>query len=69
MEGAYNKVLSAKSNVPDQSYLYFMDKLISTVRYALLNVTVMWSEFIQTSFVFMLMPLQVVIPDTFEHYS
>ncbi|KAL3137779.1 hypothetical protein ABBQ38_005039 [Trebouxia sp. C0009 RCD-2024] len=32
MEGAYNKVLSAKSNVPDQSYLYFMDKLISTVR-------------------------------------
>ena len=33
MEGAYNKVLSAKSNVPDQSYLYFMDKLISTVRY------------------------------------
>ena len=34
MEGAYNKVLSAKSSVPDQSYLYFMDKLISTVRYA-----------------------------------
>jgi len=33
MEGAYNKVLSSKSNVPDQSYLYFMDKLISTVRY------------------------------------
>lgn len=32
MEGAYNKVLSAKSSVPDQSYLYFMDKLISTVR-------------------------------------
>ena len=32
MEGAYNKVLSAKNNVPDQSYLYFMDKLVSTVR-------------------------------------
>lgn len=32
MEGAYNKVLSAKSNVPDKSYLYLMDKLISTVR-------------------------------------
>ena len=35
MEGAYNKVLSAKSNVPDKSYLYLMDKLISTVRYVL----------------------------------
>ena len=34
MEGAYNKVLSSKSNVPDKSYLYFMDKLISTVRHA-----------------------------------
>jgi len=32
MEGAYNKVLSAKNNVPDQSYLYFMEKLVSTVR-------------------------------------
>lgn len=32
MEGAYNKVLNAKNNAPDQSYLYFMDKLVSTVR-------------------------------------
>ena len=38
MEGAYNKVLSAKSTVPDQSYLYFMDKLISTVRYRFLII-------------------------------
>ena len=37
MEGAYNKVLSSKSNVPDQSYLYFMDKLISTVRHVLVQ--------------------------------
>ena len=33
MEGAYNKVLAARSNVPDQAYLYFMDKLMATIRY------------------------------------
>ena len=36
MEGAYNKVLNAKNNVPDQSYLYFMEKLVSTVRYTVI---------------------------------
>ena len=32
MEGAYNKVLDARKSVPDQSYAYFMEKLLSTVR-------------------------------------
>ncbi len=33
MEGAYNKVLDARKTVPDESYAYFMEKLLSTVRY------------------------------------
>lgn len=32
MEGAYNKVLDARKTVPDESYGYFMEKLLSTVR-------------------------------------
>ncbi|EIE22372.1 hypothetical protein COCSUDRAFT_37026 [Coccomyxa subellipsoidea C-169] len=32
MEGAYNKVLDARPNLPDLSYGYFMEKLLSTVR-------------------------------------
>lgn len=32
MEGAYNKVLEARRNAPDQSYAYFMEKLLSTIR-------------------------------------
>eukprot|EP00884_Botryococcus_braunii_P018161 jgi/Botrbrau1/5028/Bobra.0396s0041.1 len=32
MEGAYNKVLDSRVDVPDQSYSYFMEKLLSTVR-------------------------------------
>lgn len=32
MEGAYNKVLDARKTVPDESYAYFMEKLLSTVR-------------------------------------
>ena len=32
MEGAYNKVLEARSNAPDQSYAYFMEKLLTTIR-------------------------------------
>ncbi len=34
MEGAYNKVLDARPNLPDLSYGYFMEKLLSTVRSA-----------------------------------
>ena len=34
MEGAYNKVLDARRSVPDQSYAYFMEKLLTTVRWA-----------------------------------
>ncbi|GAY39332.1 hypothetical protein CUMW_043560 [Citrus unshiu] len=32
MEGAYNRVLSAKQNVPNETYGYFMDLLAKTVR-------------------------------------
>eukprot|EP00898_Chlorokybus_atmophyticus_P004503 jgi/Chlat1/5053/Chrsp33S05053 len=32
MEGAYNKVLSARNDIPDSAYGYFMDLLITTVR-------------------------------------
>ncbi|CAL1373633.1 unnamed protein product [Linum trigynum] len=32
MEGAYNRVLTAKQTVPNQSYDYFMDLLAKTVR-------------------------------------
>lgn len=32
MEGAYNRVLSAKQNVPHDTYGYFMDLLAKTVR-------------------------------------
>ena len=33
MEGTYNKVLEARSNVPDPSYAHFMEKLLDTIRY------------------------------------
>lgn len=33
MEGAYNRVLSARQAVPHDSYVYFMDLLAKTVRY------------------------------------
>ena len=33
MEGAYNKVLEARPQLPHQAYSYFMEKLLSTVRY------------------------------------
>ena len=32
MEGAYNKVLEARPQLPDPAYSYFMEKLLSTVR-------------------------------------
>jgi len=32
MEGAYNKVLKAKDNVPHESYSFFMEMLMGTVR-------------------------------------
>jgi len=32
MEGAYNKVLEARPQLPQQAYSYFMEKLLSTVR-------------------------------------
>lgn len=33
MEGAYNKVLEARPQLPHPAYSYFMEKLLSTVRY------------------------------------
>ena len=33
MEGAYNRVLSARQTVPHETYVYFMDLLAKTVRY------------------------------------
>lgn len=41
MEGAYNKVLDARPKLPDPSYGYFMEKLLSTVRYTT-ALTAMW---------------------------
>jgi hypothetical protein len=35
MEGAYNRVLSARQAVPHETYVYFMDLLAKTVRYVL----------------------------------
>ena len=32
MEGAYHKVLAARSTVPADSFSYFMESLTSTVR-------------------------------------
>ena len=32
MEGAYNRVLSARQTVPHDTYVYFMDLLAKTVR-------------------------------------
>ncbi|KAF5478048.1 26S proteasome non-ATPase regulatory subunit 8 homolog A-like [Juglans microcarpa x Juglans regia] len=32
MEGAYNRVLSARQTVPHETYVYFMDLLVKTVR-------------------------------------
>ncbi|GAA0183446.1 protease [Lithospermum erythrorhizon] len=32
MEGAYNRVLSARQSVPHETYIYFMDLLAKTVR-------------------------------------
>ena len=34
MEGAYNKVLEARPQLPHPAYTYFMEKLLSTVRCA-----------------------------------
>jgi 26S proteasome regulatory subunit N12 len=33
MEGAYNRVLTARQAVPHETYVYFMDLLAKTVRY------------------------------------
>ena len=33
MEGAYNKVLEARPQLPHPAYSYFMEKLLSTVRW------------------------------------
>jgi len=33
MEGAYNRVLSARQAVPHETYVYFMDLLAKTVRW------------------------------------
>ncbi len=32
MEGSYNKILHAKGNVPAESFKYFIDVLLNTVR-------------------------------------
>lgn len=32
MEGAYNKVISSRKDIPAESYGYFMDLLMDTVR-------------------------------------
>ena len=32
MEGSYNKLWAARADVPDESYLFFMDQLMSTLR-------------------------------------
>ncbi|KAL9282017.1 putative 26S proteasome non-ATPase regulatory subunit 8 B [Arabidopsis thaliana] len=32
MEGAYNRVLSARQTAPDETYVYFMDLLAKTIR-------------------------------------
>ena len=32
MEGAYNRVLSARQTAPHETYIYFMDLLVKTVR-------------------------------------
>ena len=32
MEGSYNKILHAKGNVPAESFKYFIDILLNTVR-------------------------------------
>lgn len=37
MEGAYNRVLSARQSVPHETYVHFMDLLAKTVRCVLLN--------------------------------
>lgn len=34
MEGSYNKVWNSRANVPAQEYLFFIDILMSTIRYA-----------------------------------
>ncbi len=33
MEGSYNKVYHARSDVPAEEYLFFMDILMGTIRY------------------------------------
>lgn len=37
MEGAYNRVLTARQTVPHETYVYFMDLLARTVRWQLLE--------------------------------
>ena len=37
MEGAYNRVLSARQTAPDATYVYFMDLLAKTIRYRLIS--------------------------------
>ena len=32
MEGSYNKVFLAKGNVPAESYIFFVDILLKTIR-------------------------------------
>lgn len=37
MEGSYNKVFLAKGNIPAESYTFFIDILLDTIRYVLLT--------------------------------
>lgn len=37
MEGSYNKVFLAKGNIPAESYTFFIDILLDTIRYVSLT--------------------------------
>lgn len=42
MEGAYNRVLSARQTAPDETYVYFMDLLAKTVRWVPKLMITVW---------------------------
>ena len=48
MEGAYNKVLDARPKLPDPSYGYFMEKLLSTVRSGAPSYSSAWAPHLQS---------------------
>lgn len=62
MEGSYNKVVSNRQSVPADEFLFFINILISTIRFVFFkNIFYLHSYFYLTFILFLEMRLQIVV--------